>query len=75
MVAYSKLHGEPICLETAKDALKDIFKAKENIVINSTYIKEMTAKYFNVTIEDIDSKKEQRLFPFPARSPCTLPAI
>ena len=65
VVAYSKLHGEPICLETAKDALKDIFKAKENIVINSTYIKEMTAKYFNVTIEDIDSKKRTKAISLP----------
>lgn len=65
VVAYSKLHDEPICLETAKDALKDIFKAKENIVINSTYIKEMTAKYFNVTIEDIDSKKRTKAISLP----------
>ncbi|MEG0074452.1 MAG: chromosomal replication initiator protein DnaA [Eubacterium sp.] len=63
--AYSKLHGEEISLQSAHDALKDIFKAKDNIVIDSTYIKEMTAKYFNVTIDDINSKKRTKAISLP----------
>ncbi|MEG0373647.1 MAG: helix-turn-helix domain-containing protein, partial [Enterococcus sp.] len=63
--AFSKLNGEPISLSIAKDALKDIFKAKDNIIIDSSYIKEMTAKYFNVTIEDIDSKRRTKAISLP----------
>ncbi len=65
VVAYSKLYGENITLPIAKNALKDIFKAKENIVIDSNYIKEMTAKYFNVTVEDMDSKKRTKAIALP----------
>ena len=65
VVAYAKLYGEQITLPIAKNALKDIFKAKENIVIDSSYIKEMTAKYFNVTVEDIDSKKRTKAIALP----------
>lgn len=63
--AYSKLHSEPINLATAKEALKDLFKSKDNIVINSAYIKEVTAKYFNVTVDDIDSKKRTKAIALP----------
>ncbi|MDO4287630.1 MAG: chromosomal replication initiator protein DnaA [Eubacterium sp.] len=65
VVAYAKLYGESITLPIAKNALKDIFKAKENIVIDSNYIKEMTAKYFNVTVEDMDSKKRTKAIALP----------
>ena len=58
--AYSKLHKAEINMEMAKAALKDILKEKENIIINSSYIKEMTAKYFNISIEEMDSKKRTK---------------
>ncbi|MBK5244052.1 MAG: chromosomal replication initiator protein DnaA [Eubacteriaceae bacterium] len=63
--AYSKLHNAPINIESAKNALKDIFRKKEDIVITSEYIKEVTAKYFNITVEDINSKKRTRAISLP----------
>ncbi len=63
--AYSKLHNSPINLDSSKNALKDIFRKKDDIVITSEYIKEVTAKYFNITVEDIDSKKRTRSISLP----------
>ncbi|WP_303871457.1 chromosomal replication initiator protein DnaA [Acetobacterium wieringae] len=63
--AYSKLHKVPINLESAKNALKDIFRKKEDIVITGEYIKEVTAKYFNITVEDMNSKKRTRSIALP----------
>lgn len=63
--AYSKLHKVPINLESAKNALKDIFRKKEDIVITGEYIKEVTAKYFNITVEDMNSKKRTRSISLP----------
>lgn len=59
VVAYSKLHGETITLQFAQDALKDLFVSKQH-VINADYIKEVTAKYFNTTVEEMDSKKRTK---------------
>ena len=63
--AYSKLHNAPINIESAKNALKDIFRKKEDIIITSEYIKEVTAKYFNITVEDMNSKKRTRAISLP----------
>ncbi|MDD3307363.1 MAG: chromosomal replication initiator protein DnaA [Acetobacterium sp.] len=63
--AYSKLHKAPINLESAKNALKDIFRKKEDIVITGEYIKEVTAKYFNITVDDMNSKKRTRSISLP----------
>ena len=63
--AYSKLHKVPINLESAKNALKDIFRKKEDIIITGEYIKEVTAKYFNITVEDMNSKKRTRSISLP----------
>lgn len=59
VVAYSKLHGKIITLQFAQDALKDLFVSKKH-TINSDYIKEVTAKYFNTTIEEMNSKKRTK---------------
>lgn len=63
--AYSKLHKVPINLESSKNALKDIFRKKDEIIISADYIKEVTAKYFNISVEDINSKKRTRAIALP----------
>ena len=63
--AYSKLHKVQINLDSDKNALKDIFRKKEDIVITGEYIKEVTAKYFNITVEDMNSKKRTRSISLP----------
>ncbi len=65
VVAYSKLHSQKISLKFAQEALKDLFKKKEDIVINAAYIKEITAKYFNITVEEMDSKKRTKAISTP----------
>jgi chromosomal replication initiator protein len=59
VVAYSKLHGEKISLDFAKESLADLFVSKQH-EINADYIKEITAKYFNTTVEDMNSKKRTK---------------
>jgi chromosomal replication initiator protein len=65
VVAYSKLRDQTISLAVAQEALKDLFRDKENIVIDAAYIKEMTAKYFNITVDEMDSKKRTKAISTP----------
>ena len=65
IIAYAKLHNHPISLQYAKLALKDHLSEKDNVVIDAPYIKEVTAKYFNVTIEELDSKKRTKAISMP----------
>jgi chromosomal replication initiator protein len=64
VVAYSKLHGEKISLDFAKEALADLFVSKQH-EINADYIKEITAKYFNTTVEDMNSKRRTKAITTP----------
>lgn len=64
VVAYSKLHGETISLDFAREALTDLFVSRQHD-INADYIKEITAKYFNTTIEDMNGKKRTKAITTP----------
>jgi chromosomal replication initiator protein len=64
VVAYSKLHGETISLDFAREALADLFVSRQHD-INADYIKEVTAKYFNTTIEDMNGKKRTKAITTP----------
>lgn len=57
VIAYSKLCKSDINLDLAKDALKDIISPNENKVITPSYIIEVVCEHFNVSVEDIKSKK------------------
>ncbi len=59
VTAYCKLHGKPMSIETTKDALKDILHT-EKVVIDIPYIKEVTAKYFDIEPTEMDSKKRTK---------------
>lgn len=63
--AYSKLHNTDISLDSANNALKDIFRKKDDIIVTSDYIKEVTSKYFNISVEAINSKKRTRAIALP----------
>ena len=64
VIAYSKLHGNKLTLDVAKEALHDLFTTKQH-EINADYIKEITAKYFNVTIAEINGKKRTKNITLP----------
>lgn len=59
VTAYANLRGEPLSLEIAREALKDLLD-NEIQKIDVPFIKKMTAKYFDVTAEEIDSKRRTK---------------
>lgn len=65
VMAYSKLTDGNISIETAAIVLKDIYNSKEKKEINSDIIKKFIAKEYNLTIEDLDSKKRTRQIAYP----------
>lgn len=56
VTAYANLHGQPLNLVVAREALKDLLN-NEVQKIDIPYIKKMTAKYFDITTKEIDSKR------------------
>lgn len=58
-IAYANLNGIAVNLENTKKALKEFF-SKENKVIDASYIKDITAKFFNITVEEMDSKSRKK---------------
>lgn len=59
VTAYCKLHGKDITLEATKEALKDLLHT-EKVVIDIPYIKDVTAKYFDIEPSEMDSKKRTK---------------
>ena len=51
--AYSSLIDEPITLDVAQVALRDILPDEGDININASTIKEYAAEYFNVTMDQL----------------------
>ncbi len=64
IVAYSSLTNNPISIELASEALKEIFSSKPR-ELNIDYIKEVVANKFNIKIEDLNSKKRTRIIAYP----------
>jgi len=62
--AYSLIENKPITLELAKEVLKDMLKeAKLNISVDK--VKRKVAEYFNISFEDLKSKKRSKTIIFP----------
>jgi chromosomal replication initiator protein len=57
VMAYSRLTNKTMTLELAQAALKDQLVAKEKPVISLANIQKAVASYFNLSIEDINSRK------------------
>lgn len=64
VMAYSKLTTGIISEQMAAIVLKDIYNTKKEKVINTKLIKEVVAKYFHISIEDLDSKKRTKELAF-----------
>ncbi len=65
IVAYSSLTGQEISLDLANEALKDIISSMAPKKINVKLIKEVVGDYFNIRIEDFNSKKRTRAIAYP----------
>ncbi|MCR4740554.1 MAG: chromosomal replication initiator protein DnaA [Lachnospiraceae bacterium] len=55
--AYSRLENRSIDMEIAEKALKDVISPKEDIVLTPDYIMDVVCDHYNITREDVLSKK------------------
>lgn len=83
VVAYARFHGRQICLEVAKEALKDLLHA-HNRQLSIEHIQKTVADYFKIKVADMYSKKRTRVIARPRQvamwlakelTPMSLPAI
>ncbi len=83
VVAYARFHGRPICLEVAKEALKDLLNA-HNRQLTIEHIQKTVADYYKIKVADMHSKKRTRVIARPRQvamwlskelTPMSLPAI
>ena len=65
VVAYSSLTNREISVELAEEALKDILSNDKPKEITVDLIKEIVSKYYNIKLEDFNSKKRTRAIAYP----------
>jgi chromosomal replication initiator protein len=58
VLAYSRFRGEPVTLEVARDALKDIVNSVRNVSIED--IQKTVADYYKIKVADLFSPKRTR---------------
>lgn len=63
--AFSRLTNKEITVELANEALKDIISNCKPEIITVDLIKEITAKYYNIEIEDFNLKRRTRDISYP----------
>ena len=63
--AYSKLTTGVVSEETAAYVLKDIYENNKPVQITVSHIKEIVAENYNITVEQMDSKKRSRPLAYP----------
>ncbi len=64
LVANSTLTHAQITMEMSEKAINDIIRQKDN-VISINYIQEVVSKYFNVSVDDLQSSKRSNDVAFP----------
>ncbi len=65
VILYSNLSAKPMNLATAKEALKDVLVSYTTKEVNILRIKEMVADAYNISVEDLISKKRTKNIAFP----------
>ncbi len=60
VVAYSNLTKEPLCLDMAKEVLRDILPAEEDRTITIEHIMKTTADFFNISLSQLTSPNRSR---------------
>jgi chromosomal replication initiator protein len=65
IVAFSSLTNRAISIELATEALKDIIKPSRPKQINVEIIKDIVSQYYNMRVEDFDSKRRTRSISYP----------
>lgn len=65
VIAYATLTKKNVDIPLVNEALKDIFSSARARKIDVDLIKSIVAEYFNIKIEDFDSKKRTRQIAYP----------
>lgn len=65
VVAYASLNNQPIDIDLATEALKDIFPNGRPKQITTDLIKDVVAAHFKLKLEDLSAKKRTRNVAFP----------
>lgn len=65
IIAYSSLTNREISADLAAEALKDIIASSKPKQINSDLIKSVVAQFYNLKVEDFESKRRTRSISFP----------
>ena len=65
VTAYSKLTTGVVSEETAAYVLKDIYENNKPVQITVSHIKEIVAENYNITVDQMDSKKRSRPLAYP----------
>lgn len=63
--AYAKLAGVKITADLVEKAIKDIITENEKKQITAEYIQEVVADYYNISIDEIRSKKRTQRIAYP----------
>ncbi len=64
-MAYAKLVGKPITVETAQQQLKDVFASPKQTNMSLEIIQKVVAEYFSLSINDLKGKKKTQNIVFP----------
>lgn len=64
VVAYAKFKGRPVGLDTVEEVLKDmLLEEKSRLTIEA--IQERVARYFNISVSEMKTKKRNRVVVYP----------
>ena len=65
VIALANLEKQPVTIELAEKALRDIISPEEKKVITPSYIIDIVAETFDLTTEDLVSEKKSRKLSYP----------
>lgn len=60
ITSYAKITGKPLSLSLAQEALKDFIVEEGTVRITPKSIKQIVSKYYNVSLDDMVSKKKTK---------------
>ena len=60
IVAFSRVSRKPVDIDIAKEVLKDVISPDDNTVITPELIIDIVADHFNISVQDISSKKKSQ---------------
>ncbi len=65
VIAYSSLSERNMCIELAKEALKDLVASKKENKVTIKLIQQITSDYYNVSLQEMIGKKRNKSLSLP----------